>query len=125
MGGPGGAEAQRLVCGAREGWGDPGRRQGHREPSDPGLEREMTDRVGIRLKGEIVRAGNQQTGEEDTGCIQEGCGDGAPGFGREGKFRGPTKGQSPRRAESEAGRRSFKGGRRTRQRGRERGRGAL
>ena len=113
MGGPGGAEAQRLVCGAREGWGD------------PGLEREMTDRVGIRLKGEIVRAGNQQTGEEDTGCIQEGCGDGAPGFGREGKFRGPTKGQSPRRAESEAGRRSFKGGRRTRQRGRERGRGAL
>ena len=57
-----------------------------------------------------MRAGNQQTGEEDTGCIQEGCGDGAPGFGSEGKFRGPTKGRSPRRAESEAGRRSFKGG---------------
>lgn len=46
----------------KEGWCDPGRRQGNRGPSDPGLESD--DRPVIMLKGETVRAENQQTGEK-------------------------------------------------------------
>lgn len=53
--------------------GRSGAQAGHREPSDRGLERAMTDRVGIMLKGEIVRAANQQTGEKTQGAFRRGA----------------------------------------------------